>query len=82
MASISPEAADRLTALHARVGVTYVAATVLGRSTVAAAGKLNIMAAGPAETVDALEPYFAEHRHPHLASGRAAPAWPTSSRPP
>jgi 3-hydroxyisobutyrate dehydrogenase-like beta-hydroxyacid dehydrogenase len=60
LASISPEAADRLTALHARVGVTYVAATVLGRSTVAAAGKLNIMAAGPTETVDALEPYFSE----------------------
>jgi 3-hydroxyisobutyrate dehydrogenase-like beta-hydroxyacid dehydrogenase len=60
LASISPEAADRLTDLHARAGVTYVAATVLGRSTVAAAGKLNIMAAGPAATVDALEPYFSE----------------------
>jgi len=60
MASISPDAADRLYALHERAGVTYVAATVLGRSTVAAAGSLNIMAAGPAETVDALEPYLSE----------------------
>ncbi len=58
MASISPEAADRLTEVHARAGVAYVAATVLGRATVAAAGKLNIMAAGPAATVDDLEPYF------------------------
>jgi 3-hydroxyisobutyrate dehydrogenase-like beta-hydroxyacid dehydrogenase len=59
LASISPEAADRLTEVHARAGVTYVAATVLGRSTLAAEGKLNIMAAGPAATIDALEPYFA-----------------------
>jgi len=58
MASISPEAADRLTDVHARAGVTYVAATVLGRATVAAAGKLNIMAAGPADAVDAVEPYL------------------------
>ncbi len=58
MASISPEAADRLTTVHEAAGVTYVAATVLGRSTVAAAGNLNIMAAGPSEAVDALEPYF------------------------
>ncbi|MEO5919736.1 MAG: NAD(P)-dependent oxidoreductase [Pseudolysinimonas sp.] len=60
MASISPDAADRLGAVHERAGVAYVAATVLGRSTVAAAGKLNIMAAGPAATVDALEPYLSE----------------------
>ena len=58
MASISPEAADRLTDVHARAGVIYVAATVLGRSTVAAEGKLNIMAAGPGATVDALAPYL------------------------
>lgn len=59
-ASISPEAADRLAALHERAGVIYVAATVLGRSTVAAAGQLNIMAAGPSATIDALEPYLSE----------------------
>lgn len=58
MASISPDAADRLTAVHDAAGVTYVAATVLGRSTVAAAGNLNIMAAGPADSIDALEPYL------------------------
>jgi 3-hydroxyisobutyrate dehydrogenase-like beta-hydroxyacid dehydrogenase len=60
MASISPEAADRLTDVHAAAGVTYVAATVLGRPTVAAAGTLNIMAAGPTDAVDALEPYLSE----------------------
>jgi 3-hydroxyisobutyrate dehydrogenase-like beta-hydroxyacid dehydrogenase len=60
MASISPEAADRLSVVSERAGVTYVAATVLGRSTLAAAGELNIMAAGPSATVDALEPYLSE----------------------
>ncbi|MEV1130710.1 NAD(P)-dependent oxidoreductase [Agromyces sp. NPDC049794] len=60
MASISAAAADRLQAVHEEVGVDYVAAPVLGRPTVAEAGKLNIMAAGPAELVDRVEPLLAE----------------------
>jgi 3-hydroxyisobutyrate dehydrogenase-like beta-hydroxyacid dehydrogenase len=60
MASISPSLADRLAADFAEAGAVYVAAPVLGRPPVAAAGQLNILAAGPAEALDALEPYFAE----------------------
>jgi 3-hydroxyisobutyrate dehydrogenase-like beta-hydroxyacid dehydrogenase len=60
MASISPSLADRLVAAFDAEGATYVGAPVLGRPPVAAAGQLNILAAGPAEALDALEPYFAE----------------------
>ena len=60
MASISAAAADRLQLLHDQAGVGYVAAPVLGRPTVAEAGKLNIMAAGPAELIDRVEPLLAE----------------------
>lgn len=56
MASISPAAADRLAGLFAGAGVGYVAAPVLGRPPVAAAGKLNILAAGPATVLDAVIP--------------------------
>lgn len=58
MASISAELADRLAERFERAGVSYVAATVLGRPAVAAAGKLNILAAGPAAAVDAIVPYL------------------------
>lgn len=59
MASISSALADVLTDRVAAAGGTYVAAPVLGRPNVAAAGKLNILPAGPAEVVASLEPYFA-----------------------
>lgn len=55
-ASISPAAADRLAALFTSAGVEYVAAPVLGRPTVAAAGGLNILAAGPHAAVEAVLP--------------------------
>lgn len=56
MASISPAAADRLEALFASAGVGYVAAPVLGRPPVAAAGKLNILAAGSVSVLDSVIP--------------------------
>jgi len=56
MASISPAAADRLEERFTAAGVGYVAAPVLGRPPVAAAGELNILAAGPPEHVDAVAP--------------------------
>jgi 3-hydroxyisobutyrate dehydrogenase-like beta-hydroxyacid dehydrogenase len=59
MATISVACADELTAKHAARGIAYVAAPVLGRPDAAAAGKLNIVAAGPAGAVDALQPLFA-----------------------
>jgi 3-hydroxyisobutyrate dehydrogenase-like beta-hydroxyacid dehydrogenase len=58
MASISPDAADRLHAQFASAGAAYVSAAVLGRPDVAAAGKLNILAAGDAATIDAVESYL------------------------
>ncbi|MBN9605168.1 MAG: NAD(P)-dependent oxidoreductase [Actinomycetales bacterium] len=58
MATISVQAADRLEALHRAAGVAYVSAPVLGRSTVAAAGQLNIVAAGPSAAIEALAPYL------------------------
>jgi 3-hydroxyisobutyrate dehydrogenase-like beta-hydroxyacid dehydrogenase len=58
MASLSPAAADRLAARHAEVGVGYLAAPVIGRSNVAAAGLLNIIAAGSAPDLERAAPYF------------------------
>jgi len=46
MATISVACAKELTRLHAQKGIDYVAAPVLGRPEVAAAGKLEILAAG------------------------------------
>jgi 3-hydroxyisobutyrate dehydrogenase-like beta-hydroxyacid dehydrogenase len=47
MASVSATEADRLAERFSAAGATYIAAPVLGRPPVAAAGKLNIIAAGP-----------------------------------
>jgi 3-hydroxyisobutyrate dehydrogenase-like beta-hydroxyacid dehydrogenase len=58
MASLSPVAADRLAARHAEAGIAYLAAPVLGRFTVAAAGELNIIAAGAAADIERATPYF------------------------
>jgi 3-hydroxyisobutyrate dehydrogenase-like beta-hydroxyacid dehydrogenase len=58
MATISVALAEELAALHAQHGVAYVAAPVLGRPDVAAAGKLNIVAAGPQEAIDRVQPVF------------------------
>jgi 3-hydroxyisobutyrate dehydrogenase-like beta-hydroxyacid dehydrogenase len=58
MASLSPAAASRLSARHAEAGVAYLAAPVLGRFTVAAAGELNIIAAGAAADLERAAPYF------------------------
>ena len=58
MASISGALADRLTERFAAAGVAYVAAPVLGRPAVAAAGNLNILAAGPDGAIAAVAPYL------------------------
>ncbi len=54
MATVSVEAAVEFAAAHAGAGVGYVAAPVIGRPPVAAAGKLNIVVAGGEGDVDAL----------------------------
>lgn len=56
MATISVALAEELAQAHAARGLHYVAAPVLGRPDVAAAGKLTIMAAGPAEAIDRVQP--------------------------
>lgn len=58
MASISPSLADRMTERLSAAGGTHVAAPVLGRPAVAAAGQLNILAAGPSDAVDRVEPFL------------------------
>ncbi|MEV7180109.1 NAD(P)-dependent oxidoreductase [Kitasatospora sp. NPDC093679] len=58
MATVSPALARRAAELHARHGVAYVAAPVLGRGEVAAAGNLAILAAGPADALDRAAPLF------------------------
>ena len=58
MASISPRAAETLAARFAAVGVRYLAAPVLGRPAVAAAGGLNILVAGDDRTLDDARPYL------------------------
>lgn len=57
-ATLSVAATDRLSDLHAQAHVGYVAAPVLGRSTVAAAGQLNIVAAGAEGAVARARPYL------------------------
>src|SRR5260370_9540762 len=58
MATISIALCDELVALHEQHGVAYVAAPVLGRPDVAAAGKLNIVAAGSDDANDRGQPRF------------------------
>lgn len=58
MATIAVAFADELSGLHAAQGVDYIAAPVMGRPNVAAAGKLNIIAAGSAQAIDTVQPLF------------------------
>ncbi|MDB6090575.1 MAG: 3-hydroxyisobutyrate dehydrogenase and related beta-hydroxyacid dehydrogenase [Gammaproteobacteria bacterium] len=56
MATISVAFADELAARHAERGIAYISAPVLGRPDAAAAGKLNIVAAGPASALETVQP--------------------------
>ncbi|HET8702191.1 MAG TPA: NAD(P)-dependent oxidoreductase [Nitrococcus sp.] len=56
MATVSIALAKKLAALHAERGIGYVSAPVLGRVDVAAAGNLNILAAGPAALIAKIQP--------------------------
>jgi 3-hydroxyisobutyrate dehydrogenase-like beta-hydroxyacid dehydrogenase len=56
MATVSVAFAAELAERHAQRGIAYVAAPVLGRPDAAAAGKLNIMAAGPADAIARVQP--------------------------
>jgi 3-hydroxyisobutyrate dehydrogenase-like beta-hydroxyacid dehydrogenase len=54
--TISVALSEKLAKEHARAGQRYVAAPVFGRPEVAAAGKLFVVAAGPADAVSAAQP--------------------------
>lgn len=56
MATISAALADELAERHLERGVGYVAAPVLGRPDVAAAGKLTVVLAGPRQATDTVQP--------------------------
>jgi 3-hydroxyisobutyrate dehydrogenase-like beta-hydroxyacid dehydrogenase len=58
MSTVSVALARDLTALHERAGVPYVSAPVFGRPDAAAAGNLNIVAAGPEAARAAAQPLF------------------------
>ncbi|SEN49869.1 3-hydroxyisobutyrate dehydrogenase [Luteibacter sp. UNCMF331Sha3.1] len=57
--TISVAFARELARLHEDAGLGYVSAPVLGRPNVAASGQLNILVAGKAATVAAIEPVLA-----------------------
>ncbi|MFJ6379768.1 NAD(P)-dependent oxidoreductase [Kitasatospora sp. NPDC092039] len=59
MATVSLALAERAETLHAEHGIGYVAAPVLGRPPVAAAGRLNLLVAGAPELLERAEPLFA-----------------------
>ncbi len=56
--TISVSFAHELVAAHAKYGIGYVSAPVLGRPDVAAKGALNILAAGAPEELDKVRPIF------------------------
>ena len=58
MATVSVAFADEFAALHAKRGIDYIAAPVMGRPDAAVAGKLHIMAAGPAAAIEKVQPLF------------------------
>lgn len=59
MASISTAMADTLSERFAAAGVDYISAPVLGRPEVAAAGKLNVLTAGPSGALDQVDALLA-----------------------
>lgn len=58
MATVSPGLTRELKAIHDTCGVSYVSAPVFGRAEIAAAGRLHILAAGPASAIDKVQPLF------------------------
>ena len=58
LATVSAQLSDELAQRLQAEGCGYVAAPVLGRPDVAAAGKLHILAAGPAAQIERVQPLF------------------------
>lgn len=72
LATISTSLAGELAALHAELGLGYVAAPVFGRPPVAQAGGLNVLAAGTPDAVAAAMPVLEQ---------LAAKVWPLGEDP-
>jgi 3-hydroxyisobutyrate dehydrogenase-like beta-hydroxyacid dehydrogenase len=58
MSTLSVSFARELERAHIDAGIAYVAAPVMGRPDVAAAGKLNILAAGDPSAIERVRPLF------------------------
>ena len=58
MSTVSPEASGTLAKLHAKQGIGYIAAPVLGRPIAITNGKLLIVAAGDSKDIDAASVIF------------------------
>lgn len=58
MSTIAPALVTRLAEAHRDAGMRFVSAPVFGRPDVAAAGALNIVTSGDAETIAACQPLF------------------------
>jgi len=58
MSTISVSFARELERVHIDAGIAYVSAPVMGRPDVAAAGKLNVLAAGDPAAVERAQPLF------------------------
>jgi 3-hydroxyisobutyrate dehydrogenase-like beta-hydroxyacid dehydrogenase len=58
MSTLSPEASETLAKLHAKHGIGYIAAPVLGRPIAITNGKLLIVAAGDPKDIEAVAPVF------------------------
>jgi 3-hydroxyisobutyrate dehydrogenase-like beta-hydroxyacid dehydrogenase len=58
MSTLSPEASDTLAKLHAKHGIGYIAAPVLGRPIAITNGKLLIVAAGDPKDIEAASVVF------------------------
>jgi 3-hydroxyisobutyrate dehydrogenase-like beta-hydroxyacid dehydrogenase len=71
-ATISVALARQLAEEHAKRGIDYVAAPVFGRPDVAAAGKLNILAAGKTSAIEKVQP---------LLQVMASKVWPMGDAP-
>jgi 3-hydroxyisobutyrate dehydrogenase-like beta-hydroxyacid dehydrogenase len=72
LATVSVAFAQRLTAMMAERSLGYVAAPVLGRPDVAAAGALNVLCAGAPEAVERVRP---------LLEAFAKAVWPLGDEP-
>jgi 3-hydroxyisobutyrate dehydrogenase-like beta-hydroxyacid dehydrogenase len=73
MSSISVALSERLEAAHAAAGQRFLAAPVFGRPAMAAAGKLFIVVAGPAATVETCQPLFQAMGQKTIVVGRNPP---------